>query len=351
MPLARRRHARAATVLVLLAACLALPSCQKSPPSRTEFALGTVCTVNLYGKGSVKDYDAAFSRLREIEATMSASLETSDIGRINAAAGKEAVKAKPDTVKVLSFALETARASSGAFDPTVGPVVRLWGIGTDDERVPATAEIENALVLVNHERVALDAVSGLVYLEDAGMRLDLGAIAKGFAADEVAGILRERGISRAIIDLGGNILCMGTKAPGVPWSIGIRNPEISHGEPVLSIQASDCSVVTSGVYERYFEKDGKRYHHIIDPKTGRPSDGEVLSVTIIARESMTADALSTAAFVLGRKRGLALVATYPGAEAIFIDRDKRVFASDGIRKELKLLDPSYTLADWPEPTR
>ena len=329
----------------LALAAVALASCGKNLPARTEYVLGTVCTINLYDRGSDAVYSAAFERLRNIEATMSASLATSAVGKINAAAGKEPVVAAADTVKVLSFALETARASGGAFDPTVGPVVKLWGIGTDDARVPRSDALEKALGLVGYDRVSLDASTGMVYLEDEGMRLDLGAIAKGFAADEVARVLGKRGVSRAIVDLGGNILCVGEKAPGTPWTVGIRNPETSHGEPVIVVRASDSSVVTSGVYERYFEENGKRYHHIIDPKTGRPAEGDLLSVTIVARESMTADALSTAAFVLGRERGLALVASRPGAEAIFIDRNKRVYASPGIARELRIIDESFELAD------
>ncbi len=334
-----------ASVTIAVAIALSLASCARNLPPRTEFVLGTVCTINLYDKGTNRAYTAAFDRLRDIEATMSASLETSDVGRINAAAGREPVAATRDTITVLSFALETARASGGAFDPTVGPVVKLWGIGTDDARVPSSEAIEKALALVDYDRVRLDDATGMVYLEDAGMRLDLGAIAKGYAADEVARVLREKGISRAIVDLGGNILCVGEKSPGTPWTVGIRNPETSRGEPVIVVQASDSSVVTSGVYERFFEENGKRYHHIIDPKTGWPSDGELLSVTIIARESMTADALSTATFVLGREKGLALIARYPGAEAVFIDREKRVYASPGLVRNIKIIDESFELAE------
>ncbi len=320
-------------------------SCRAKEPARTEFALGTVCTVNLFDRGTKDAYDEIFSRLRELERILSANAEGSNVSAINRQAGIAPVKAEPDTLAVLTAALAFSERTDGAFDPAIGPVVRLWNIGTDEASVPAPADIQTALTLVSWKDIAVDAQKGTVFLARKGMRIDLGAIAKGYAADEVARIVARRGIKRAMIDLGGNIYAVGEKAPGTPWVIGIRDPKTSHGLAVASLRAKNSSIVTSGIFERYFEKDGVHYHHIIDPQTGYPKTNELLSVTIVAQSSMNADALSTSAFLLGIAKGLELVSTVPGAEAIFIDRTGRITTSPGLAGAVTVMDDRYRLAD------
>jgi thiamine biosynthesis lipoprotein len=341
-------HSTRRTVLLLSCVVFAFSttvSCRAKEPARTEFALGTVCTVNLYERGTKDAYDEIFARLRELERTLSANDERSNVSAINRSAGIAPVAAEPDTVNVLSAALAFSEKTGGAFDPAIGPLVRIWNIGNDRADVPAAADIEKALALVSWKDIILDRQKNTVFLAKKGMRIDLGAIAKGYAADEVVGIVERRGIKRAMIDLGGNIYAVGEKAPGTPWVIGIRDPKTSHGLPVASLRANSTSIVTSGIFERYFEKNGVHYHHILDPQTGYPKTNELLSVTIVARSSMNADALSTSAFLLGTERGLALVASVPGAEAIFIDRQGRITASPGLKGAVTVLDDGYTLAE------
>ncbi|HNY16823.1 MAG TPA: FAD:protein FMN transferase [Treponemataceae bacterium] len=337
----KRTNLIAITLLLLATSS----SCQAKESARTEFVLGTVCTVNLFEKGTKDSYDEIFARLRAIDACLSANREDSNLAEINRAAGVSPVKAAPDTLKVLSEALAFSARTDGAFDPAIGPVVKLWNIGTDFAAVPAPDDLKKALALVSWKDIALDGRAGTVFLAKKGMRLDLGAIAKGFAADEVAQIVARRGIKRAMIDLGGNIYAIGEKAPGKPWIIGIRDPSISRGEPIASLPVINKTIVTSGIYERYFEKDGVHYHHILDPKTGYPENNELLSVTIVTGNSMDADALSTSTFLLGTERGMALLASLPGTEGIFISKDKKIRLTPGLRGKVTILDTRFSIVE------
>ncbi|MDR0501994.1 MAG: FAD:protein FMN transferase [Treponema sp.] len=302
-------------------------SCPRTEASRAEFALGTVCSITLFEQGQSDIYREIFNRLREIENRMSVNIPSSDISRVNAAAGIEPVKVHEDVFRVLERSVHFARLSDGAFDPSVGPVVSLWGIGKDNQRVPAQPEIDEVLPLVNWRDIELDARSGSVFLGKVGMALDLGSIAKGYAADEAAAIIKRAGIKRAIVDLGGNIVVCGEKKDKSPWKVGLQNPGGKRGEYAGIIMANEKTVVTSGVYERYFEQDGFRYHHIFSPSRGYPADTGILSATIITANSMDADALSTAVFVLGCEKGLSLIKSIPETEAVLIMEDKSIIAT------------------------
>lgn len=326
-----------------LAAC-ARPG-SPEPLRRSEYVLGTVCTVSLLDGGSRETLDAVFARLREIEARMSANREGTEIAAVNAAAGEAPVRVSPDTFFVVRKALEYARLSGGAFDPTIGPVVKLWNIGMEGERIPEDREIAAALSLVNWRLVELDDRDSTVFLPRKGMRLDLGAIAKGYAADEASRILGERGERAAIVDLGGNILVYGAKPDGSLWRIGVQNPFNDRGEYIGVVTLAGGTVVTSGVYERYFERNGKRYHHILDTRTGRPVETDLVAVSVIASSSIDADGLSTTLFALGREKGLALAKTLPGVEAIYIDQGKRLYLSAGASKAFSISDDGFTLSE------
>jgi thiamine biosynthesis lipoprotein len=226
--------------------------------------------------------------------------------------------------------------SSGAFDPTIRPVVHLWGIQTDNARVPDKNEIDRDIKLVNYKDIILDGNNYSVMLRNKNQALDLGAIAKGFAADEVKSIFSKNAIKSAIIDLGGNIFAMGSKPDDTSWKIGIQDPLKRRGEFVGTISVIDKSVVTSGNYERYFINQGKRFHHIINPMSGNPSDNGVISATIISDYSIDGDALSTCAFVMGLEKGLLLTESIKGVDAIFITEDRRIYTTKGINNKLEL---------------
>jgi thiamine biosynthesis lipoprotein len=329
-------------ILFFCWAFAALSGCARALPPQSEFVLGTICTVNLYDGGSSRVYREIFGRLREIENRMSANLADSELERINRMAGIEAVPVHGDLLELVEKALYYADISGGAFDPAVGPLVKLWGIGTDSPHIPSQEEIDSLLPLVNRRDIEVDRRNMTVFLRQPGMRLDLGAVAKGYAADETAAIIRNAGIKRAVIDLGGNVFAYGEKEDGSPWRIGIQNPLGNRGEYIGIMEVRNKTIVTSGVYERFIEADGKRYHHLLSPATGFPADNGLLSVTIIADSSIDADGLSTAAFVLGCEKGRPLVESM-GAEAVFVFEDYSVRGTAGILAFFTLTDPAFTL--------
>jgi thiamine biosynthesis lipoprotein len=321
-------------------------SCAPLPPQREE-ALGTVCAVNLYGKGSRSVYNEIFSRFREIEERMSINKDGTEIDAINAVAGSAPVRVSEDVFEVIEKSLYYADISDGAFDPSVGVLVKLWGIGSDNARVPAQEEIDAVLPLINYRNVALDAEKRTVFLSQPGMTLDLGGIAKGYAADEAVKIIEKHRIRAALIDLGGNIFVYGMRSGKKSWRIGVQDPlgERDQGLGIIEVEGS-ATFVTSGVYERFLETGNKRYHHILSTRNGCPINNGLLSVTVIAKTSMDADALSTALFALGYEKGKALaesLATSHGVEALFVFEDKTVRGTAGMLERFTLAGADYII--------
>ena len=334
--------------------CLIFSTCAKEPPARSELVLGTKCTVNLFEYGNQKLYERIFERLREIEKTMIAAhhgknsgwegvlhTQLSGIMLINQNAGIAPVQVGADLLEVLERACYYAELSNGAFDPTVGPLVSAWGIGTESEQIPGQQEIDRALALINWQDLIIDHEQGTAFLQQPGMEIDLGAIAKGYAADEAARIAGEGGAARAIIDLGGNIVALGSRSSNAPWRIGIQDPLEKRNAYIGIISVNDKTVVTSGIYERYFEQDGKQYHHILSTKDGYPVDNGLISVSIVTERSIDADGLSTAVFALGFQQGLELLKAIPRTDAIFIFADRSVYVTDGIREVFRLTNDDY----------
>jgi thiamine biosynthesis lipoprotein len=335
----KARAVLAALALASLSACVL-----SEPLKRSEYVLGTNCSLTFYDPGHKAAMVAVFARLREIEGRMSANKAGTEIDAINQSAGVEPVRVSPDSFFVIKTALEYGKKTKGALDVTIGPLVKLWGIGSKDARVPDQDEIEAAKALVDYRLVRLDEAALSVFLPKAGMRLDLGAVAKGYAADEAVRILKQAGVKRAIIDLGGNIYAMGKKRKDADWRIGIQSPDTTRGTYLGILSVADESLVTSGDYERFFEKDGKRYHHILDAKTGEPSASGLRSVTVVGKPSMACDALSTSMFVLGRKKGLELAKTMPELGFIFVDDAGKVWLSANIAGRLTIEPGQYSLA-------
>jgi len=275
---------------------------------------------------------------------MSVNIPSSDISRVNAAAGIAPVNVHKDTFKVIKRAVYFAEISNGAFDPSVGPLVSLWGIGGDDARVPSQEEIDNTLPLINWRDVELDETAHSVFLKRKGMSLDLGAIAKGYAAEEAAAIIKSAKIKRAIIDFSGNIVTLGEKKDGTPWKVGIQNPNKRRGlyYGIINLKTAEKqTLVTSGVYERFFETDGSRYHHILSTVTGYPVKNGLLSVTVIGSDSTDADALSTTLFALGFEEGIKLLDFFPGTDAVFLFEDNSVRVTPGAN--FRVTDEAFLL--------
>ncbi len=295
---------------------LFLKNSNKNGYEKTEFLFDTPCTVTAYGKDAKIAVEAVFERLAEIHKVTDAFSETSDVARINSAESGEEIFVCQDVADILSRAETVTVDSRGAFDVTVASVSALWNF-SGEGRVPQKEEIEKALDLVGR-----DIFDGKNVVKKAlsDEKIDLGGAAKGFGGDAALEVLRGYDVSGAIVDLGGNICCMGTnpKTENGMWRIGVQKPFSPTGEFDEVVEISEGSVVTSGTYQRYFEKDKKLYHHIIDPKTGYPADRDYSSVTIVTEEGSCcyADCLATACFVLGREDGEALAEKY-GAKIIF----------------------------------
>ncbi|MBM7022368.1 FAD:protein FMN transferase [Treponema sp. Marseille-Q4523] len=349
VPLFRQCFQRAMFALLIIIFSICLPSCVRTADPRTEALMGTVCTVNAYDDGTKSLYDELFARLHEIDETFSVTIDSSEISAINKAAGERSVSVSSDTAYVVRSALAFAELTGGAFDPTVGPLVKIWGINTDHARVPAQSEIDAVLPLINWRDVSV-ADDNTVMLKRRGMALDLGGIVKGYAADELTKILGARKVRRAIVDLGGNIFVYGKKKDGSPWRVGIKDPKDPEGVPAIVLNVANSTIVTSGVYERFFTENGVRYHHILDAKTGYPASSGLLSSTIVCESSMAADALSTSVFVLGKESGMELLrrmqssagtplAEIPGLHAqvlgIFIEEDGSISASKALEGSLE----------------
>ncbi|HHW32219.1 MAG TPA: FAD:protein FMN transferase [Clostridiaceae bacterium] len=292
--------------------------------------MNTIITQRIYGKNAKKATQEATERIKELESKMTINSPGGEVNDLNAQAGKGFVSLTQDTVFVLEKALYYSELSGGAFDVTVGPLVKAWGINTPNERIPSENEIEELLTLVNYKDINIDRENLQAKLERPGQIVDLGAIAKGYAGDEVIKIYKKYGIESAYVNLGGNVVVLGTKPDGTPWRIGIQDPRKPNGFYVAILTLVDKAVVTSGDYERYFERDGKRYHHIIDPRTGSPSHSGLISATIVSDSSIDADALSTSVFILGLDKGMELIESLPGIEAVFITENKEVYVTSGL---------------------
>jgi FAD:protein FMN transferase len=340
-----RRASYAPVSLCIAAFLLSCIACSPREVSRSEFVLGTACSVRLVGGGSEKLLDAVFARLKQIEDELSVNKPNSQIDAVNAQAGISAVAVGPDALAILKRDLELSTWSDGAFDPSVGPLVKLWGIGTDHARLPKGAEIAAAKSMVGWKDIVLDEAKGTVFLTRKGMALDLGSTSKGYAADEVARLIRAAHVKGAIIDLGGNVLALGSRPDRKPWRIGLQDPFSAERGAYLGVASLvDKTMVTSGVYERYFMQDGKRYHHILDTKTGYPVDNGLMSVTVITPKSFDADGFTTTIFALGRVRGMAL-AREKGLDVILVDSDKKVYMSPGVSAYFEISDPSFSFAE------
>ncbi|TYQ16512.1 UNVERIFIED_CONTAM: thiamine biosynthesis lipoprotein [Acetivibrio alkalicellulosi] len=311
---------------------------------RDLFALNTIINITVYGnKTTEKVLDEAIGRLYEIENRMSATISGSDVELININAGKIPVKVHDDTFFVVQKALEYSEITDGAFDISIYPLVKLWDIGSYTRKVPSEEEITKTLELVDYKKIKLDVDERTVYLEKEGMAIDLGGIAKGYAIDEVKGILKRGGIKHGIIYMGGDISVIGSKPDSTHWRIGIQDPRYDNeGTRYFAVvEKSDRSIVTSGDYERYMEVDGVRYHHIFHPHTGYPVDSNLMSLTVVAQTSIDADALSTALFVLGVDDGLNVIEELNEIDIVAVTKDKKVYFSKRLENKINIVKDDY----------
>ena len=317
------------TILIFYTGCSGGGNKKYRVKSEMNFQLGTVTELSVYEGGSDNILTKAFELISALENSLSRNKPASEISEINKNAGISAVKISDDTFFVINKSIYYSELTNGFFDITVGPLVSLWGIGTEKAKVPPLKEITAAIDLIDYRKIKLTPSDNLIFLESKGMEIDLGAIAKGFIADKVYELFKQDGVKSAIINLGGNVMLLGKKPDGKLFRIGIQDPFENRGATVGIYEGEDISIVTSGIYERYYEQDGVKYHHIFNPKTGYPADNDIMGISVITANSTDGDALSTSLFMLGAKDALVLVEKLKDTEAVIITKDKKVFLSSG----------------------
>ena len=267
------------------------------------------------------------------EGLFSATIDTSEVSEINQAEGKP-VTVSPETAELISKGVEYGRLSNGRFDVTIAPASSLWNFTDNTENtIPDPEKLDEAVSHIDYSCIQIEG--NTVTLTDPEARIDLGGIAKGYIADRLKEYLISEGIEHALIDLGGNMLTLGGRYDGTAFRIGIQRPFAETGTVMAAVSVRDKSVVSSGDYERYFEKDGVVYHHILDPDTGYPVQNDLDQVTIISDESVDGDALSTTCFTLGLEEGMKLIRSLDGVEAVFVTKDGKLHtSSDEIELEI-----------------
>ncbi|MGN7358354.1 FAD:protein FMN transferase [Paenibacillus sp. SAF-054] len=315
------------------------------PVTETYIIFDTVVNVKLYGEHAKPEHlEHIKDMLGDMDHKLSRTLEGSEISKVNQEAGKAAVPVSQDTFDVVKKALDYAVDTGGLYDPSVGPLVSLWNIGNEGAHVPAKSELAEVMNRIGYKDVILNAEKRTIQLARKGMALDLGGIGKGYAADRVADYLKSEQVDSAIINLGGSsIIALGSKPGGQEWNIGLQDPDQTRGTSLGNVQLINKTIDSSGVYERFFMENGVKYHHILDPRTGYPSQSGLKSVTIISDSATDADALSTAVFIMGLDAGLKYIEKQPGVEAFFITSDNRIYETSGLKGLIRFSNPEYTV--------
>jgi len=342
----KRKYYKSAVLIFILILLFFLSGCSNNQSDintseSSAFMMNTLVKMRAHGENAQKAVSESMNRVREIEDLMSKTIETSDIYKLNNSSGDK-IDIALDTKLVLEKALYYSELTEGKFDPTIGVLVDLWGIGTDDPYLPSQTEIENALQYVDYNKLDLHENSAEV---ENGVKIDLGGIAKGYAADEVKKTAEEFGVESAFVNLGGNVLVIGKKPDGSSWRVGIQDPRRGRGNVMAVIEAEDKTIVTSGNYERFFEKDDKIYHHILNPDTGYPAENGLLSVSIISEDSFDADALSTSIYILGLEKGLKFIESQENTEVMFITDKLDVYLSSGIKDKIQITDDNFNIIE------
>lgn len=296
-------------VVVMLYGC---GDAEKDVYSATVFAMDTAMELTVYGNENI--LDDAEELISELESKLSTTESESDIYKLNHNGGGEV---SADTYELLKSALELCERSDGALDISIYPVVQAWGFTTGDNRVPTSNELKKLLRLVDYRKIQLDENKNVIL--SPGMEIDLGSVAKGYTSNRIVELLKENGVTSALLNLGGNVHAVGTKSDGSAWKVAVADP-VGDGYAGV-VEVADKAVITSGGYQRYFEQNGVRYHHIIDPKTGYPADNGLLSVTVVGSDGAVCDALSTALFVMGPDKAVEFWRDNGDFEAVFITAD------------------------------
>lgn len=296
--------------------------------------MGTLISLTLFEKNEAAVFEV-YDYLQEMDQLFSANRSDSELARINQSAGIRPVKVSTAVFALIRDAVAYSKKYADSFNVLIGPLVKTWKIGFGGQQVPDQAAIERSLKLIRTDRVTLNPKKQTVYLKDSGMQLDLGAIAKGYFADQIIKQLRERGLAAGIINLGGNVQLFGDNplANDGCWEIGIRDTQAEASRSLVTVRTKAKTFVTSGVLERYFKVDNKIYHHILNPKTGYPEKSDEVQVTIITDCSELAEVLSTVCFFRGCRYGKQLIERMPNVEAVFVDHHNTLITTSGLKRQ------------------
>lgn len=304
---------------------------------RTQMHMGTLVSITAVGptnQDANEAIDAGFQEVKRLEQLLSTWIPESEMSRVNAAAGQKPVSVSPETMTVVRLSLQVAELTEGAFNIAIGPAVDAWNVSAEP-RFPTAMELEGLKPLINLQAIHADVWEKTIYLEKPGMRIDVGGIGKGYAADQAVMAMKKAGAVAGVVALSGDIKTFGRLPDGKKFSVGIQHPR-KEGAILAEVDLQDEAISTAGDYERYFEKDGVRYHHILDPNTLQPARG-CQSVTVIAKEGVWADGLDTGIFVMGVDRGMELVEQLDDVEAIIVDQAGQVHISSGLHHRVRFL--------------
>ena len=331
-----------------LGACSVNNSDNNQVYEQSFIAMDTSMQLSAYGPNAKKAVDESIKKLNYIDDIASPTVKTSDVSKINNAAGKSYVKVSPEIIKMIVTSQKYSKISNGDWDITVGPLVNLWGIGTDKATKPSETQIKSKLPLVGYNKIKVNEKDSSVMLMEPGMAIDLGGIAKGFASDEVLKIYKKYNIQNGLINLGSSsIYALGKNVDGNSWSVGVKHPRSDDSANYLGIiKITNEGISTSGDYQRYFIKDGKRYHHILSPSTGYPVDNGVMSVTVIVDGSvpsngMLADILSLTVFELGPEKGVKFINSIANVSCEVTTTDFKVYTSLKFKDKFSNLNKDF----------
>lgn len=339
---------------ICLALCLLILSfssgCSSKNPGwtdQTEILLGTVSQIRVYGENRSEGeaaVQAAFRKVEEIESRMSIWHSDSQIAQINAGAGRDSITVTDDVLFMIEEGLRYYEMTDGLFHIGLGTLTALWGFNANDPRIPDDDQIQIALESLSLPSIQVSGNE--VMIRQRGTAIDLGGIAKGYAVDEAARELRDLGVESAVINFGGDVYAIGLRPDDTPWSVGIKEPIPGVNDLVGRMLVSNLSVVTSGDYERYMvnEETGERFHHILDPRTGRPVRNELVSVTIVSDTALEGDILSTTAFIMGLERGYEFIYDAEGVEGLFITNNGVIYLTPGLEPVFELMNEAYVLS-------
>ena len=320
-----------------LSGCVGVPTGQESAVvTRAQMQMGTLVKITAVARSESIAQAAAtagFAEIRRLEELLSTWIPTSELSRVNAAAGVMPVPVSPETLTVVQRAIQAAEMTDGGFNIAIGPAVDAWRV-TESQHIPTESELDALRPLVDLQAVHANLREQTIYLEKTGMRIDVGGIGKGYAADQAVDALRRAGAVAGVVALSGDIKTFGRLPGGKMFPVGIQHPR-EDGSVLAWIDLQDEAISTAGDYERFFERDGVRYHHTLDPRTLQPARA-CQSVTVIAPEGVWADGLDTGIFVMGPERGMKLVEQLPNIEAIIVDAEGRLLVSSGLKQRIRL---------------